>query len=102
MFYTRNAKSGIQFKDDEKDQYFQVDPDFQPLHLYEIDEDSDLFESDQYESCSSSEKSREKKENNLQEILEDEQESSSSSHGSENDTEKGGKLQPPRKSTASK
>ena len=43
-----------------------------------------------------SEKSKEKKQHNLQEILEDDQESSSSSHGSENDTEKGGKLQPPK------
>lgn len=60
-----------------------VDPDFKPIFLYEIDEDSDLFISDQFESDSSSDHNI--KDKDLQEIVEDEDEDESEEDSDESD-----------------
>ena len=80
-----------------------VDPDFHPIFLYEIDDNSELFESDNFSECSSSTDSEKEVGKNLQDIIEDDEEmQSSSDNESENDkiTEKDdGMLHVSRKSS---
>ena len=59
------------YKDEQNQGEDLVDPEFQPLFLYEIDEESDLFESDNFSQSGSSSCSKsEDVERDLQKIVE--------------------------------